>query len=677
MAFDVEGARKAGYSDAEIAAHLAKSRSYDLGGAKKAGYSDAEVIAHLSAKGGSMAEQIPVSLDAQGKPITQAQALAANPRPEPAPEPGLGDQLLGAGEALLTTATGITGGAVGGLGGIGAGMVQAGQAGEFGTPQGVRRAEDVSLAGAEALTYQPRTATGQQYAEAVGKVLQTLLPLAGVAPALVPRGAVGPTAQAARTAAGAGVDAVRTAAPAAAQRVVQAARSATTRGELSPTPGTLGSAGAAATDMAGQRIATANQLPVPIRLTRGQSTRDFEQLRFEGETAKSPTVGAPLRENAAAQNRQLAQNFEALIDQSGAQATSLIETGRTVDKALVSAAARKKAEYRTKYREAEKAGQMEEPVSAQPLVDFLAENSSANAPELAGGVLGIAQRELVRLGGAEMRDGVLIARELPLKQMELVRRQVGNAINAAPDNATNVRMGVMLRELIDDHTEGLGGSLYKEARGARRRYAQLFEDNAIVDQLLRTRRGSKDRQVALEDVFRKTVLNGDRESLGMLRRTLQVAGGDEGAQAWRELQGATTRHLLDESTKGAATDVAGNPIFSAAQLNKAVRAMDVDGRLDFMLTKKGAQTVRDLNEIAKVVQTLPPGTVNTSNTASVLLAALTEAGATGALTGLPVPVLTGLKALSAHVKDQKVRQRVAEALRTERAKQPKADAPKF
>jgi hypothetical protein len=48
MAFDVEGARKAGYTDAEIADHLAKSRGFDLGGAKKAGYSDGEVIAHLS-----------------------------------------------------------------------------------------------------------------------------------------------------------------------------------------------------------------------------------------------------------------------------------------------------------------------------------------------------------------------------------------------------------------------------------------------------------------------------------------------------------------------------------------------------------------------------------------------------------------------------------------------------
>lgn len=48
MAFDIEGARKAGYSDAEIAAHLASSSKFDVDGARKAGYSDAEIVGHLS-----------------------------------------------------------------------------------------------------------------------------------------------------------------------------------------------------------------------------------------------------------------------------------------------------------------------------------------------------------------------------------------------------------------------------------------------------------------------------------------------------------------------------------------------------------------------------------------------------------------------------------------------------
>jgi hypothetical protein len=49
MAFDIEGAKKAGYTDAEIADHLAKQSNFDLSGAKKAGYNDAEILQHLTA----------------------------------------------------------------------------------------------------------------------------------------------------------------------------------------------------------------------------------------------------------------------------------------------------------------------------------------------------------------------------------------------------------------------------------------------------------------------------------------------------------------------------------------------------------------------------------------------------------------------------------------------------
>lgn len=48
MAFDVQGARKAGYTEDEIAGYLAKETKFDLAGAKKAGYSTAEIVGHLS-----------------------------------------------------------------------------------------------------------------------------------------------------------------------------------------------------------------------------------------------------------------------------------------------------------------------------------------------------------------------------------------------------------------------------------------------------------------------------------------------------------------------------------------------------------------------------------------------------------------------------------------------------
>jgi hypothetical protein len=46
--FDVQGARRAGYSDSEIANHLAQERGFDAPAARQAGYTDAAIVEHLS-----------------------------------------------------------------------------------------------------------------------------------------------------------------------------------------------------------------------------------------------------------------------------------------------------------------------------------------------------------------------------------------------------------------------------------------------------------------------------------------------------------------------------------------------------------------------------------------------------------------------------------------------------
>lgn len=556
-----------------------------------------------------------------------------------------------------------------------------------------------------AATYTPRTDAGQESAQNIAGMLRGAAPLAGLSGelgALAAARAARPSTPAAVTARAAAEGTARDVAGApgaaavqtgidAAGRAVDAVQKAATLlpkrtaelvfgTEAKPAAGTMGSAGAAGTDVAAQRAATAEALPVPIKLTQGQRTRDFSQQRFEQETAKDPTLGAPLRENSATQNRQLAQNFEAMIDNVGAAAPDMREAGRTVTTELAAAAARSKREYRAQYQAADRAGELRAPVNLDALVDHL----NQVAPEASTAPLVNTARNLViKLGIAKDEGGQLVPirggrpntltnapapDKVTLKTAETLRQAINRNIDTEP---TNIRQGTIIKQLIDQATEGQGGDLYKGARAARHRHAQLFEDNAIVSDLLTSRRGTADRRVALEDVFRRTVLNGDRDSLGVLRRTLDVSdqrsgftpGMDgPGAHAWRELQGATLRHLLEQSTKGVATDVAGNPIFSAAQLNATINSLSRGNKLDFMLGKQNAQLVRDLNEVAKVVLTAPSGSVNTSNTASVILAAIAEAGLTGSVTGLPVPVLSALKAGNQFVKDVKVRRRVDQAL---------------
>ncbi len=81
--FDVEGARKAGYSDTEIADHLAKQNNYDAAGARKAGYSDSEILSHLTKPAAPPSGPMSVATPtlAGGPRNVQASAVS-NPSPQ-------------------------------------------------------------------------------------------------------------------------------------------------------------------------------------------------------------------------------------------------------------------------------------------------------------------------------------------------------------------------------------------------------------------------------------------------------------------------------------------------------------------------------------------------------------------------------------------------------------------
>jgi hypothetical protein len=222
--------------------------------------------------------------------------------------------------------------------------------------------------------------------------------------------------------------------------------------------------------------------------------------------------------------------------------------------------------------------------------------------------------------------------------------------------------GGSLKRAFDVSTEGLGGDLYKKARATRAEQARKYENRASVARLIKNRKNMADPMVAADQVFNKSILNSSPEEITFLKRVL-VTSGDDGRQAWNELRGATVRHLRDEATKGLGMDSNDRPIVSPAKLNQTINALDKNGRLDLMLGKKNAQTVRDLNDVVRYVTTVPPGTlINTSGTTGTFLAAMAEAGATGAITGLPLPIATGIRQIVKMRKEGKTKARINDAL---------------
>lgn len=670
MAFDVEGARKAGYTDAEIAAHLAEQSSFDLKGARASGYSDGEVIAHLTKP--ARADAIPVATTPEQKAKDKAPAATwAEPSQAPA---GVVDTAIGTGEVALSTATGM----LGMIGGTLKGLAEQILAGNFGTQEAAALVEQSANEVAQAVTRAPRTPSGQRQAAAVAEAMQHLVPVMGLGATLAgPAGAIGRSAGAVRTGAAAVLDKAATGVPAAMRELPGRVMQAVQQDGGAVPQSRYGSVGAAATDVGAQRRALAADFPIPIKLTKGEASRDAAQLKFETEAAKAPDTGAPLREHRIHVNGAILDNLDTWIDQTGAQAPSLRAVGAAVDKALVEKAQRAKTEVNVKYRKADNSpealievnpslsvsiGEGEQALTASPISYLNSKPSGLNTT----GLTDHAKQYAVKLGIAEMVDNELVAKPATVKQMEAWRKEISQATGYEP---MDIRDSTILKKLIDGQTEPLAGPLYRQARAARAQYAREFKDRSVIAKLLGNKRGTMDRQVAFEDVFQHSILKGSLDDVRTVRKTLQTAGSD-GQQAWRELQGQALRDIRDKATSSVNTDSSGNRIVSPDKLDKAIKALDADGKLDFIFTKKGAQQLRDINELAAIARTVPPeAAVNFSNTASTLLAAFGDVGMT-AFSGIPAPVATTVRLARAHIKDARLRQRIAEALgETERKQQ--------
>lgn len=629
----------------------------------------------------SMVSRIP---GASGEVPTE-QAIIERPR-----APSLSERLVGTGEAALTMLTGTTGGALGSVAGTVEGITKTVIDGTYGTNEGANEAARIAQERAGQFTFAPRTEQGQVQTQAIGEfAARNLAPLGGLSGEMTQLAqgvqAAKPTMQVMGAAA---VDKARQGAQQVTQAVkppvmaaVEAVRTAPRRAaeavgimEPSGTPSTTASTSgkasisAAATPDELLRTSKAENLPVPIDLTKGAASRDAAQLAFEKEQLKNPSLGAPLRARAEENNLQALQNFDTLIDLTEAQAPDLATAGNRVVKSLSEGYKNAKTQVRAAYKAAEKAGELDAPANLDNVATLIKET----APEAeVAPVLKVARQKGLALGiFDETPDGDLVARPAPLKNVELFRRSINESAGIDP---TNKLFAGRMREAIDTATEGLGGNLYAKARALRTQQARKYENRAIVARLITNRKGMDDPVVAVDQVFNKSILNGTPEEITFLKRVLQTSG-DEGQQAWRELQGSTVKYLKDEATKGMGMDSADNPIVSPAKLHNAVNQLDKNGRLDIVLGKKTAEVVRDLNDVVRYVNTTPPGTlINNSGTAGTLLAAMAEAGTTGALTGLPVPIISGLRMLRQQIQDAKIKAQISRALNAK----PSTAAPKF
>ena len=369
--------------------------------------------------------------------------------------------------------------------------------------------------------------------------------------------------------------------------------------------------GAAEVPEAATRMQMAQQLRVPVDLSKGQAMRDLGQQKFEIETPKNfPEIGKPLIEAQAKRNDAILQNFDAFVDATGKETYGLRETGRVVDKALVNEANKRKAEINAAYTAARDAGETQQPLSYAPLKTYIDEQTPTVKRKLAP-ILSAVDEEIAR--NDPKRTG-----QISINSLEDIYQFINKNYEPGTPAGTYAKE---MKSLINNMTEGKGGQLYQEARQLRTKFGREFENVGYVDKLLRQKPGTTDRAVAFEDVFDHSILNGSLDDVSAIGRTLKKAG-PEGQQAWKELQGQTIEYIKKKATNTTDKDIYGNPVVMPKQLKTVIDNLDQDGKLDYVFGKKGAQELRDLTAVTETVNAPLKGAANYSNTSSAIISAL-------------------------------------------------------
>ena len=359
---------------------------------------------------------------------------------------------------------------------------------------------------------------------------------------------------------------------------------------------------AAETPEAILRQTTAAGLREPVPLTRGQITQSPTQLEFEKTVARKfpETTGRPLVEQKETAFDAVVRNFDKYIDATGAQKADMElvrPVGRAVDKALVEESKKAWFEVDKAYTAARNSPEAKVQVPYENVLNLIEEYDPVTRSELAP-ILNAVEASLKKLDPNNTGT-------IPLGDLQRVRERI---TDLAQPGTTNYAFGKKIKSELDDIESSAGGEAFRNARELRKGYARYFENASYVSDLLGTKAGSKDRIVALDDVFKHSILDGSLEDTRAIGVVLKK-GGDEAKQAWKELQGLTIAKLRDEADqmfqlarKGQSVDG------SFRSYQTRIRELDRSGKLEYLFGKKGAQELLDtVDTIGTVLSRAPTG----------------------------------------------------------------------
>ena len=416
---------------------------------------------------------------------------------------------------------------------------------------------------------------------------------------------------------------------------------------------TPGSVGAAAVDTPRARAEKAGNLPVPITIDRAQATRNPTDVKFAGVAAKTPHLAEQVFEHYADQNAKVQQNMQAGIEATGTQSQGVSPTdfGQRVKTYVQGIKDARMADIRNQYAAAETAGELAQPVSYQPVLDFIQKSTEGRPTRRSQNPLyGIIEEEFAANdpGGTQA---------IGVRQLEDIRQLINDETDWT--DKRQAALSTKTKRLIDSITENAGGDIYKQARRQRAQWSSDFEDQSTVRSINQIKKGTSDQAIPTEKIFDQIFLGKSGDQVRKVFDLLDKSGPD-GQQLVRDIKGRFGEHILENTTKNVQLDTKGRPYVSTPELNKLVTTLDKSGKLDMVFGPEWANHYRTLNEVVKEIQTKPREVLSTSGSGETILGALAGVGGEvlgqtlAEQPGLGVPMYVGQRLLKAGMEKRKI-----------------------
>ena len=545
--------------------------------------------------------------------------------PTPKKEYSLPQKAIGAGENVLSAITGATTGALGHIGGTVAGIPKSMLDGDFGTSEGTKTVADSANTLAGLLTYAPRSEAGKEYQQVVGDVYNTYgAPLEALAGLGAPTG-INPMMA----------------------RNMQKARAAERKTQAAEDQ----SISAARVDDAAARAANATTLPVPFEgqssLSKGQATRDFEQLQFENEQAKIGTTGEPIRNQRSAQADVFAQNLDQIQEtvSDGVRYGSDYEQGQAVAGAVNSQKTSDWAGVSQAYESARSAKELDVPVTVNDLPIALEEIKVVRhiSPEVDGIMNAAKELGILKEDGSFNRWSSV---DSYIKLRETITQ-------AMPSSRSGRFVAKKITQGIDaDLNRTNSGPLYKAAQKKASEFYRTYDENPVIGKIT---------EGAAEKIY-QSIRSGEVDKVRAVRD--QLYKSENGISQWKGIQGRFLKDLIEKAFDVNQRDANGKPIIKPAAVNKWIEDLERTGKMDLLFDKKTQENLYTLRDLSQDLFTAPQGSINWSNTSSAImstLAVITDLGLTMG-TGVPAPLALSANVLSKNRKNKKLQKKIEESI---------------